>query len=426
MELVSDALGQLSDEDVVLITVIRNEVDILPAFLDHYSSLGICKFIVIDHDSTDGSQELFAGRDGTAVYHTTESYRDSIAGINWVNRLAAERCTNHWVLVVDADEFLILPPGIENIQAMRAKLESQLDLGLLCPMVDFFPGHLNQAAREGYATLDDLVSAASLFLPFTDAHLKVMANYPWHEYRTSKGIRAALSGQNKPSPRLTKIPLVFWKQGFRFEKATHVGSPLPLSFDNGVLAHFKFRPGFRQRMTRDQANRDRLDPLALTQFIDETITEWPEFIPNEALTYSTQTDLVTGGYLRDPGSPPNGFPLAWQKANISKSQFFAFLSGTSQDTPSPSDNANHQLERLLNSRTMRLTRPLRHWLYRRQLLRAHFVPDLIEQPATATQAMVSIYESMWWDIGVLLRLFGNVYRSIMWKNLFSLKWIHKR
>ena len=49
----------------------RNERLRLPAFLNHYRSLGVDEFLVIDNDSSDGSTEYLAAQaDVGAAGHT--------------------------------------------------------------------------------------------------------------------------------------------------------------------------------------------------------------------------------------------------------------------------------------------------------------------------------------------------------------------
>ncbi|MDH3740087.1 MAG: glycosyltransferase family 2 protein [Hyphomicrobiales bacterium] len=419
MDLIKDSLGAVNENDIVLITVIRNERDILPAFLQHYASLGVDKFIIIDNDSDDGSQDCLSGLDSLALYHTQQSYRDSIAGINWVNRIADERCMNRWVLVVDADEFMILPAGIDTVQQLRSSMERRLDMGLYCPMVDFFSEDLTAAGNQAYATFDELVAAAPLFMPFEESHLVEIGQYPYVEYRTKGGSRAALTDSKKASPRLGKIPFVFWHQGYRYVKSTHVGTPLPLGFLNGALAHFKFRPGFQERMAREHTNRDRLDPNALSNFLSNAPGQWPPAILKNAHRYSSTDDLVAAGFMSSSTPAPASLPAKFRQLNRTKSDFFNQLAVGQAGQSAHDIIAAQQFEALLKDPTTRFTRRFRSWLYRRRLLRAHYVPELIEQPAARIESMAIFYDSYWWDIGMPFRLFGHIRKAIIWKNLFS-------
>lgn len=419
MDVIKDSLGTVNENDIVLITVIRNERDILPAFLDHYTRLGIDKFIIIDNDSDDGSPDCLSGLANLALYHTQQSYRDSIAGINWVNTIAAERCVNRWVLVVDADEFMILPTGMDSFQQLRVALQRELDMGLYCPMVDFFSGNLADKGKQSYATFDELVSAAPLFMPFDDAHVSGIGQYPYLEYRTKGGIRAVLTDSNKSSPRLGKIPLVFWHKDYRFVKSTHVGTPLPLGSQNGALAHFKFRPGFQERMAREQSNRDRLDPNALSMFLSKVPSQWPSGILKKAHRYLSSDDLVAAGFMSSSAPAPGSLPAKLGELNKTKADFFNLLAKDQSGNHAHDLIARQQFDALLNDPTTRFTRRLRTWLYRRRLLRAHYVPELIEQPAARVESMALFYDSYWWDIGMPFRLFSHIRKAIIWKNLFS-------
>ena len=51
-----------------LFSMMRNERDLLPLFLDHYRKLGIARFVIVDNDSSDGSHEWLIDQPDVELY----------------------------------------------------------------------------------------------------------------------------------------------------------------------------------------------------------------------------------------------------------------------------------------------------------------------------------------------------------------------
>jgi len=89
-----------------LFATIRNEFDRLDAFLEHYRSLGVRHFLVVDNGSEVGSAEFLQTQPDVSLWVTHASYRQSRFGVDWLTWLQIKFGHNHWCLTVDADEFL--------------------------------------------------------------------------------------------------------------------------------------------------------------------------------------------------------------------------------------------------------------------------------------------------------------------------------
>ena len=109
--------------EIHLCCMVRDEIDILPVFLEHHLRL-FDRLTIIDHRSSDGTRELLRhvaeSMDEPPVEVLTyddEAYHQSELS-TFVARRAFERGAD-WVLVLDADELLDLPS--------RRELERALD-----------------------------------------------------------------------------------------------------------------------------------------------------------------------------------------------------------------------------------------------------------------------------------------------------------
>ena len=93
-------------DGISLFSVMRNEVDFLPRFLEHYRRLGVARFVIVDNNSADGSRELLFRQPDVDLYHTAKSYAAANGGTLWVDGLIYAQASGKWVLHVDADELL--------------------------------------------------------------------------------------------------------------------------------------------------------------------------------------------------------------------------------------------------------------------------------------------------------------------------------
>lgn len=127
------------DTGLTLFSSVRNEAEILPAFLDHYRRLGVERFVMIDNASDDSTTQLLEAQPDVHLFFTRQSYGQAISGAIWKNALAAQMSRNQWALFVDADELLVyedydtvrLPDLIGHLR--NAKLSR-----LFAPMIDVY------------------------------------------------------------------------------------------------------------------------------------------------------------------------------------------------------------------------------------------------------------------------------------------------
>src|ERR1044071_2492359 len=87
----------------------RNERLRLPAFLNHYRALGVDRFFVVDHDSSDGTTDYLAAQPDVDLFRTHGRFREAAGGTDWLNALLMEFGVGRWCVTVDVDEWLMFP-----------------------------------------------------------------------------------------------------------------------------------------------------------------------------------------------------------------------------------------------------------------------------------------------------------------------------
>lgn len=108
---------------LALTLMVRDEIDIVGAMLDHHIAQGVDTIIVTDNGSRDGTAELLAAYEarGQIVLHHDPVHRKQQSElVTAMAREAASRFKADWVINADADEFWVTrAPGL----TLRAAFE---------------------------------------------------------------------------------------------------------------------------------------------------------------------------------------------------------------------------------------------------------------------------------------------------------------
>ena len=102
LKLLQDNTQSTRPDDIILVTVMRNEALRLPGFLEHYRKLGVAQFLIVDHKSTATTRDLMTGAEDVSIWSSAGDYRQSRFGLDWVNWLLMTYAHQRWVIVADA------------------------------------------------------------------------------------------------------------------------------------------------------------------------------------------------------------------------------------------------------------------------------------------------------------------------------------
>jgi len=169
--------GRFRDAEVNLYAIVRDEMFFLDAFLDHYRGLGVDQFLILDDSSSDGTREFLSAQTDCLVLSSDLGFGDPVAakGEKGVRTMRAgtllkriiprKYLKDRYALYADADEFLILPEGIDDLRTIIRLLERESIACVAASLVDFYPQDL--------AELDHSIRARS----FSD----LLARYPYYD-----------------------------------------------------------------------------------------------------------------------------------------------------------------------------------------------------------------------------------------------------
>jgi len=172
-----------------VICPVRDEMGLLPHFLDHHRRLGVRQFILIDNASSDGTTEYILSQPDCIVYFTDESYYESAYARKWINRILVDNNYAGWLIYLDADEHLVYR-GAEalSVQGFLQQLEAEGADCALAVMVDMYPD--GDFASVKIAPHDNLHAK----LPWFDGDyvMRPWPTRPWD--RKSDGFRLQVLG----------------------------------------------------------------------------------------------------------------------------------------------------------------------------------------------------------------------------------------
>ncbi|MBP0495699.1 glycosyltransferase family 2 protein [Pararoseomonas indoligenes] len=227
--------------DVAVFCQLRNERPIVESFLAHYRRGGIEAFSIVDNGSDDGTFEFLQAQPDVELFSTREDFRRARAGNDWINPLIGRsEFAETLCLRVDADEHLVFPFYEErSFGALWTFMKQEGAEAISGRMLDMFP--------ETLRMLDDPEGGMASCRYFDPFCIPVpIVDCPYVRY--TGGTRTRLLDGKFQS--IGKVSGIRGGGSIDYISASHSCSPAKVSTLDIALLHYKFYPGFLQKIER--------------------------------------------------------------------------------------------------------------------------------------------------------------------------------
>jgi hypothetical protein len=156
--------GKLRNAEANLYAIVRDELFLMPAFFEHYRRLGVEQFVILDDGSIDGTGEFLAIQPDCVVFSSSLKFGQSVTAaypdgrphsVRWgaLAKTVIPRAyfRDKYAIYADADEFLILPAGMNLSSVIDALKTHDID-SVAANLVEFYPRSPLEICRKSVAT----------------------------------------------------------------------------------------------------------------------------------------------------------------------------------------------------------------------------------------------------------------------------------
>lgn len=287
---------QVGSNEVLLFTMLRDQRQRLPWFLNYYRNLGVNRFFLVDNDSQDDSVGYLLEQPDVHLFWTADSFSAAQSGMRWINTLVEEYGGNNWCVYVDIDEALVFP-NVEQLSLhhLVSYMERRGHEALGAFMIDMYPERLSDAIELGEG--DDLLEVCPYYS--NDISFRGNVNCPY--FNVSGGKREALFGDRGT---YVKTPIIHGGSGVKFIYSSHRVSPALISDVSAVLLHFKVMSDLKAFSEQQIVNGTRL-PWVHQRYAryQKTLSKFPieqSLIDSCSECYSSSQRFVELGWLKSP------------------------------------------------------------------------------------------------------------------------------
>ena len=283
LSIVSDKTRSIRKDHIIAASTVRNEMVRLPYFLDHHRSLGVDHFLMVDNASDDGTAEYLAKQPDVSLWTTSESYRLSRFGLDWLTWIQGQHASGHWCLTLDADELLIYPHyQTRPLPALIEWLERTDRRSFGALMLDMYPK--GPVRNQPYEPGKDPTETLSWF---DGGNYMIQKQEPNQNLWIQGGVRARAFFAEDPrrAPTMGKVPLVKWHWRYVYVNSSHALLPRELNhvYDemggektSGILLHTKFLNTVVEKSAEEKERRQHFQNSALYEAYYDALLDNPD------------------------------------------------------------------------------------------------------------------------------------------------------
>lgn len=224
---------QNNKEDLILICVVKNDLERLKMFYEHYRKIGVNHFVIVDNNSDDGTREWLLQQTDSDIYLATDKFQ-SKRKYGWINKILSIYGFNRWYLYADSDELLVFN-DIENhrIQDLIKYANDKNEKRVTTVMLDMYSDKSLFRQKSQKNIIDE-------YIYFDTNTYSISRNYKGLAIKGGPRKRVLKDDENWSGPLLIKHPLFYFEEGDVFESAHYIFPFEKESFPVGALLHYKF------------------------------------------------------------------------------------------------------------------------------------------------------------------------------------------
>ena len=250
-----------SQDELVVICVVRNGQLYVNSFIKHYFALGVKHIVFLDNGSTDDTIPIASRYDNVTILKTNLPYsKYENLMKNYLTRRFSE---GRWSLCADIDEFFDWPfSRIVSIGSLLRYLNARSYTAVVAQMLDQFS---DLPLTEIKDDPDEDVTKSYKYYDISNIE---KLTYQWSRLSSDDikmhfgGIRKTIFGSNNG---LTKAPLVFVDRRIQLFRGWHHAENAYIADFTCVLLHYPFTSSFYDKV-KDAAATKRYGYLTSDEY----------------------------------------------------------------------------------------------------------------------------------------------------------------
>lgn len=234
IQLIKKSNINFENDKLIVVCVVKNDLERMKMFYDHYRNIGVSQFVILDNNSDDGTFEWLLEQSDSDIYLVKDKFY-SKRKYGWINKILSIYGFDRWYLYVDSDELFVYE-GIETkgIQGIIKYAERKKLTRISTIMVDMY-------SIEGiFKTNTSKENIINRYKYFDRDSYVTSKNYKGLVVRGGPRKRVMAENLEWKGPVLIKHPLFKFKKGEIFESAHYIFPFQTTSFIGGALLHYKF------------------------------------------------------------------------------------------------------------------------------------------------------------------------------------------
>jgi F0F1-type ATP synthase delta subunit len=240
--------------ELMVVCLVKNGMEYMEAFLNHYNSLGVKHFVFIDNCSTDGTVEYLINRENITVFKTQLLHKHYE---NEIRRTVIESLMkNRWCLCVDIDEFFDYPCSDKiTVSQFLDYLNRNKYTAVIVYMLDMFSKESEASDMTENYELTEKYCYYDISGIKKEGYLKHNPNFCKYNLLSKGkmknyygGVRRKRFGKRAAKYMLIKHPLMFIDRNIEPVTDPHYCNKAYIADVNCLLKHYKFTDTFKTRL----------------------------------------------------------------------------------------------------------------------------------------------------------------------------------